>query len=588
MESRDYLPFKLKRIELIAPICFLIIAIFLVVIGYKENHKVNSELTFESSYIGKSELNGLYYAKQKDEKPDLYATAYSNQILNLLGKNFSDKTYELFNRQEDGSYKFNNLTYYDDPIYTTYLSYFGLGSNNIPNNKQVEDFLEKYKQKDGSFYYKLENIEETGGNLSEKKIVYTYMALYILKVSKADITSLTSTSNWIKQKINDKSVNNHMSLFSKLAKSLCFIEPDINYSRWHVDNNAFKLQLIEVLQCNYLNIDGINVIESLVELDSLGIYKLTDQQKKEIKSLLVKTLSTDISDKQSLYQAVNSYFKLEGNMKRGELKLLASKIKSEELPEGGISNITYIGTTRETLMALVIMKANNNYSEDHQLNDALITLLNNVVTGNEVHLDNADIYSLVACHKLLNLDSINSSQKEILIEKMKPFLKVILNEKTMRDWFYAVKTLELLDYKFVGTDLPENYNTFIYDTDKNGFINFSSEQNELFNAFVFDGLASIMPDNENLNRFIPVLLSLTNISESDDLMLKKRYYSSTALYKMGVLPESINQTLKKAEKLKCNMGYKSNQKVKDADLQSTFQVINLKLMKMRKGDDLYR
>lgn len=578
-------------------ICILSIAVLLIFVNgkikfFSNGDKNNKILSLENSYIGKSEINGLYYAKRKDNKPDLYSTAYSNQMLRLLKLKFNEKTYNIIlnNKQDDGSFKFSEPGY-DDPIYTTYLSYLALEPKNI-TNKQIENTLLKYMQEDGSFLYKDSiNISDNKEIINEKKIIYTYMSIYILTKAGVGTSKLSSTIDWLKRQMELSSIKQNITLYARLAETLSLIKSDLVLPAGSIKDNEIQSNIVKIINQNW-DANKANDIEGIVILNSLGIINISDNDKEIIKLRCLKMLLNEFNDKQLSYQILNSYVQLKGDINEKDVKLLGEQILSEELVNGGVSNTINIGTPKETLMALVIMKENDNINDDKKLISNLNTLLDDVVNGKINRYDNADIYSLIASIKLLDGNNLNltDSQKNFFINNMKPFIETNLTSQNWRDWFYAVKTLELINYKFNNNDLPKNYNLIINSISQDGFIKIASnkDENEILTTFIIDALASITENISKLEKLKLAMLNLSNTKEADEFVLKKRYYATMALLKMGIYPENIDETLKICDKLKYNMGYKATYNMADSDLQSTFQVINLKSIKKRKGADLYR
>ena len=555
---------------------------------------VNNNRSFENFNVGKSDINGLYYTKRHDGKPDLYSTAYANQILKLLGLKFSEKTYNIIlnNQKSDGTFRDSEASY-DYPIFTTYLSYLVIDPKKV-SNEQMKATILKYKQADGSFFDNdLSNSSDSQDEIIKMKITFTYMSLYILKERGVDLSNYNSTVEWLNNNITRENVKNNIKLCAKIAESLNLINHDLPVP---LDIFNSKIQdIISKISYSELDVNVINDLEGFAILNNIGIININNEDKDKIRIYCLNMISNDISDKQIVYQLINSYVKFKGNINKKEVISLSKKILAEELIGGGIigggiSGTNYLGSPKETLMTLVIMKENNNLQKDKHLNDTLKMLLVNFINEKESRLDNGDIYSLIASIKLLNLVQLNDNQKNFIIKKMKPFLLTNLTTQNWRDWFYSVKTLELINYNFNDSDLPQNYNTLFNNLTKDGTILFSSNQNEneILNALIIDGLASITKNVKEIEKVRTSLINMVDTNKDDELVLKKRYYATVALIKLGSDPANIDETLNIAEEFKYNSGYKANKNMADSDLQSTFQVVNLRNIKNKKGADLYR
>ncbi|QUI21628.1 hypothetical protein HZI73_04665 [Vallitalea pronyensis] len=169
-------------------------------------------------------------------------------------------------------------------------------------------------------------------------------------------------------------------------------------------------------------------------------------------------------------------------------------------------------------------------------------------------------------------------EEDALVLMVKPFLGQDLSADNWRQWIYAVKTLELLKFKFYEEDLPSNYIQLVKNINKNRYMKISSSHNAILNAIIIGGLLTISSCNNEIDHFKKILLDMNSVSHDDDFFLKKRSYATLALHKMGMDELEINQTLKMASGLQLSGGYKAYYKAKIVTCNQLFKYVCLQLI----------
>lgn len=577
-----------KIIVLSILVLITLTTILALAVPWEKNLSVSSiESNIDLSELVDRDSSGLFFAKTPQSNQfDLYTTAYGNNILEMIGESFSEKTYKYLKsmRQKDGTLKAPGINI-DNPIENIYYSVLALGKER-PNDLSIKETILRYREPDGSFYFAVGNVKDERV-LLHIKLVQTKMAVFVLKRTCGDLVDLGSTSKWLFSLIDNDEIRGQPALLGVVIKTLSEIDPN-NVKGLNLGSVNFPLVIDSFVNNNFPSVVDISNLEGVMEINSLGLIKLADTDKIKIQNKCIELLKFEFSDEQTVCQLVNIFLKAGGDKQNSELKKVASNIKARELPQGGLAlNEQRIGTPQETFMVLRILQLSNNFKKDPMVINTLRTMLVDYLED-RTHFDNSQLFSLLSVLKL-EKEEITQEQKNRLIEIVKPQLKFNLSIDNIQEWYYAVRMLELLGYKFDSNrDLPNNFEQILTKRSDEGFINFGANNDEVLTAIFVDGISTISPGNAKLNIFKRPLTKLCSTGEEDNFVLYKRYYASIALARLEKLPENIDETIELLRLLRYKGGFKRHPSATYADLKSTFAAVNLLYYKKQKGVDCYR
>lgn len=543
---------------------------------------------FVCIHMGKSLDNSLFYTKNKDGKMDIYNTAYANLILNKLGKTFSDVTYTKVNeyKQSDGSFQFDDCE--EDTITSNYLACLALeGYQNIDN--VIVDEILALKQDDTSFL----SVDNTyyGKDVEKYEIEQTYMAIYMLKQACYEISEMRTTLNWLEGQLKKYSKVDEvddLKYITYLIKTIKAFDKNRLYEININDEDLIESYISNIVDNKNVSLQDIDNIYYIAYLEKENLIYVSKSNKSDLLTLLEANMNTDILNMKALYEIIEAYTFLGNKLSDTEEECIQLSLLGSELNSGGLCNSSYIGTPRETLMVLALDENMYNEDEKDSLNNWMNVTLKSEFSGSERKWDNGDVYSMIALKHLLNQKIENSLSIKI---SLKEEITGNLSESNWREWFYAVKTLQLLNYQFKKEDLPNNYKKMLINLDRHGYMKFSTntDLNQLINAMVIDGLASMQQDYEDIYKFEKQLIEMSNTPIEDPYFLKKRYYSIIALMSLEKESFDISNTLELASLLKYNYGYKSDESASESDIQTTFQMKNLiTILERAKNEEIFR
>lgn len=559
--------YKKKNFLALGIAAFLFIALIAVIFMLRGSRGVQAEAKTQVKDIVCISENGLYASKNTNISPGIYDTSYAARILNMNGEELSKKTEEYFLKQEN---------VFADAEILSDLQKIYLLSWIVPEAVTEEEINSLIENADNQTGYLCSFL--TGMEFGEsEKIKETWMAVEILE----------NCGKELPEEISQELVKNFGALLQQ--------ETDINHMFYEIEIlkrldaaeeiDGQKKKIEKVCSASIQNFTASEELnEELLEemYQVCCIYKLIDpeelssEEKQDIREMCVGLLKDGALDYdyQCLYESLVIADFLEDAS--GVMELKIEEIKEKELLEGGYSNVTYIGTAKESMMVNLLTQVYE-IEDMKNIKSNINEYFNQRIEEGQGDID--EIYSCAADIKLSG-GSLTEEQQNACLKIGRDYLGVEMTDDNFRMWFYAVKLLVCLDYDFKSSDLPVNTEELIKQI-KSGADNAleSLDVNTLmYDAIMLDALASIdksVVDEE----LIEILNKAAQMSVDKPYWFKVRYYAILALDNLECCSqELIHKAIEESAVLTHGEVVQADETTAQGDLQSTFQRSLLILM----------